>query len=252
MYGQPRINTMNMSLALETRLAPLPERIAPLHKNPCFSLYDGAEKRLNSAMGIIQDIVGTKTSIAPTSAMAIPISFEDLLVTVGESRDRDAFIRIFEYFAPRVKSFLMKGGLTPEQADELAQETLLTVWHRADSYDPKQSAASTWIFTIARNKKIDALRRKAPYAQDINDAIIADTHHVAADTALSQTEEARAIAAAISTLPDDQADLIKLAYFEDKTHQDIATETGLPLGTVKSRIRLAMDRLRHNLRGFER
>lgn len=170
--------------------------------------------------------------------------FAALLREIGENRNKEAFITLFEYFAPRVKSFLMKAGTDPETADELAQETMLTIWNKAETYNPKFAAPSTWIFTIARNKRIDALRAEGrAHFED------ADTFNLTDETPdareeLSALEETEIIEAALESLPPDQADLVKRSFFEDKSHAEIATETGLPLGTVKSRIRLALDRLR--------
>jgi RNA polymerase sigma-70 factor (ECF subfamily) len=186
-------------------------------------------------------------ALAGTSSRKDETSFEDLLVRVGAEQDRDAFIRLFEYFAPRVKSFLMKGGLAPDIADELAQETMLTVWNKAASFDPARAAASTWIFTIARNRRIDSLRRirrSEPMNSYDNEAELQPSQEPAADRVMQTEQESAALAQAISALPPEQAGLIRKSFFEEKTHQDIAREEGLPLGTVKSRIRLAMERLR--------
>lgn len=171
---------------------------------------------------------------------------EALLYAVALKRDRDAFIELFEYFAPRVKSFLMKSGINPEQADELAQETMLTVWNRAELYDHAQASASTWIFTIARNKRIDMIRKTARPEPDMNDPSLVVDPEPEPGEILDRAMEAEIMAQAINTLPEEQADLIRKSYFEEKTHDAIARETRLPLGTVKSRIRLALDRLRKN------
>lgn len=170
--------------------------------------------------------------------------FNDMLCAVGQDQDREAFIALFEHFAPRIKSFLMKGGAAPEQADELAQETMLTIWNKAGSYDPKQAAASTWIFTIARNKRIDALRKVARYNVDPSDPLLIVDESNSPSENMSESQETDRIAEALKTLPEEQALLIRKSFFEDKSHAVIAEETGIPLGTVKSRIRLALERLR--------
>lgn len=176
-----------------------------------------------------------------------PPSFEDFLTAVGKKRDRQAFIHLFEYYAPRIKGFFIKGGLNHDTADELAQETMLTVWNRAMTYDPALSSASTWIYTIARNKRIDYFRKRGRPEPDRNDPLMIPDAPLSADLAINQTQENDILAAAIEDLPAEQAEIIRKSYFEDKTHADIAAETGLPLGTVKSRIRLALERLRHHL-----
>ena len=174
--------------------------------------------------------------------------FEDLLVAIGQRRDRTAFITLFHHFAPRLKSFLMKQGASPEQAEELAQETLLTVWNRAESYDPAQAGAGTWIFTIARNKRIDALRRKSRIDYDAGDpAFVPDTRSPAPDQAVINTSRSRLVAGALKTLPPEQASLIRKSFYDGKTHAEIAREDKIPLGTVKSRLRLAMEKLHHQL-----
>ena len=174
-----------------------------------------------------------------------PAHFRALLQAVGQRQDKEAFAELFEYFAPRIKSFLMKGGANPDQADELAQETMITVWQRASTFDPAKASASTWIFTIARNKRIDAIRKVPRPEVDADDIDLTDDALPASEM-LVQQEETDIMADAINALPPEQADLLYKSFFEDKTHADIAKETNLPLGTVKSRIRLALDRLRGN------
>lgn len=174
--------------------------------------------------------------------------FARMLQTIAENNDKDSFIELFQHFAPRIKSFFIKGGADPGQADEWAQETMLTVWNKASSFDPAKAAASTWIFTIARNKRIDSLRRAAsrPETQLPELLAIEDTAPRPGES-LMQAEDNALVAAALEQLPGDQAQLIRKSFFEGKSHADIAKETGLPLGTVKSRIRLALERLRKNL-----
>lgn len=157
-------------------------------------------------------------------------------------------MQLFEHFAPRVKSFLMKGGTAEDVADELAQETMLTVWNKAGSFDPARSAASTWIFTIARNKKIDVLRKIGRYeVAPADPETLENTESASSPGADAMAhQETETIAAALKDLPEEQSMLLRKSFFEDKSHADIAQETGLALGTVKSRIRLALERLRKN------
>jgi len=172
-------------------------------------------------------------------------TLEELLYDVGQNKNKQSFIELFHYFGPRIKSFLMKGGANEALADELAQETMLNIWNKAESYDPAKAAASTWIFTIARNKRIDALRKKKFYSVDLDQLPdLEDDTYRSPIAEMAETQESETIAEALGSLPPEQADLIKRSYFEDKTHQEIADETGLPLGTVKSRIRIALRRLR--------
>ena len=201
---------------------------------------------LNAVMSQKHLDKGTPHTAEGFSESAEKRDFDKMLTHVGKTRDKDAFIQLFEHFAPRIKSFLMKGGANPEIADELAQETMLTMWKKADKYDSRQAAASTWIFTIARNKRIDRLRKMKRYTVDSTDPItLEDTAPSPRENTLL-AEENQIITEALKTLPKEQADLIKMSFFEDKSHGVIAEETGIPLGTVKSRIRLALERLKRN------
>lgn len=184
----------------------------------------------------------------PAAAVPAPAAHADLLHRIGAAQDRDAFVSLFHYYAPRVKSYLLKNGADETSAEEVVQNTFITIWEKAASYNPKKAAASTWIFTIARNKRIDALRRQkfvSPLEENDTrlDNLVADTVEDYADPATVEN-----LHSAIDSLPPEQADLLRRAFFEDKSHQVIADETALPLGTVKSRLRLALDKLRHALK----
>lgn len=175
---------------------------------------------------------------------ALTGGYDSMLVNIAENKDKQSFIELYEHFAPRVKSFLMKGGLPESQADELAQETMLTVWDKAALFNPVKASASTWIFTLARNKKIDQLRRRI-FQETPSDALdLLETPDDSAEQSMMDSEAVEALAEAMDSLPEDQVDLLKKSFFENKSHGDIARETGLPLGTIKSRIRLALQRLR--------
>ncbi len=161
-------------------------------------------------------------------------------------RDRAAFGEIFTHFAPRVKAFLMKGGTGAPLAEECTQEVMATLWQKAHLFDPTRASVATWIFTIARNKKIDALRKqRRPEPEDLPWGPKAEPDQ--ADVVIMQQETNR-LAEALAELPDKQRLLIQQAYFGDLSHSEIAEETGLPLGTIKSRIRLALERLRHAMK----
>jgi len=168
-----------------------------------------------------------------------------LLCLVRDAQDKVAFAALFRHFAPRIKAFLMKSGASAALAEECAQDVMATLWQKAGQFDPARASVATWIFTIARNRRIDALRRDRrpePEALDWgpdSEPDQADIYEVA--------QENRRLGAALAALPDKQRALIERAYYGDLTHSEIATETGLPLGTIKSRIRLALDRLRHQM-----
>jgi len=168
------------------------------------------------------------------------------MVAVRDARDEAAFARLFEHFAPRVKAFLIRSGAEATLAEECAQETMVTLWHKAHLFDPGRASVATWIFTIARNRRIDALRRqKRPEPEDLPWGPEPEPDQA---DALALQQESEHLGAALAALPDKQRVLIEKAYFGDLTHSEIAAETGLPLGTIKSRIRLALDRLRHAMK----
>lgn len=169
-----------------------------------------------------------------------------LMRRVADQRDRDAFGRLFLHFAPRVKSFLIRSGSADQAAEDLAQEALVTVWRKAALFDPSQAAVSTWIFTIARRLRIDAGRRHR--LEDVGDEcfefdqVQAEQPGVAEHT--DATRLARRVRDALEQLPPEQAQVLRLSFYDDEPHARIAAELGLPLGTVKSRIRLAVAHLR--------
>ena len=166
---------------------------------------------------------------------------------VALRQDRQAFISLFEHFAPRLKGFLISGGAELEQVDELIQEVMLVVWRRAGSYRPDRAAVSTWIFTIARNRRIDRIRRIRRPALDPEDTYLQPTPALAPDDASAQRRRTDQLRAALETLPVEQAAVIRRAWLEGIPQAQVAAELGLPVGTVKSRLRLAMSRLRATL-----
>ena len=171
----------------------------------------------------------------------------ELLCAVGARRDIDAYERLFRHFAPRVKAYMAKGGGNSQQAEELMQETMIAVWNKAERFDPSKGAVSTWIFAIARNLRIDAYRRERRPEFDPSDPAFVLEDAVPADTELDVREASEQLHHAIAALPAEQASLLKLSFFEDQSHSAIAARLNLPLGTVKSRMRLAFDKLRASL-----
>lgn len=182
---------------------------------------------------------------APSVSGEAP-TFSDMIVAIAQYGDRDAFAVLFGHFAPRVKAYMMRLGASREAAEELAQEAMLTVWRKAGAFDPARAAASTWIFTVARNLRID-LARKDNRPAPADDPSMSPPEATAPDAAVSATQDQDLIRLAMTTLSDDQAQVIRLAFFSDEPHARIAADLGLPLGTVKSRIRLGMARLRDYL-----
>jgi RNA polymerase sigma-70 factor, ECF subfamily len=167
-----------------------------------------------------------------------------LLAAIAATQDRAAFADLFEFYAPRIKSMLMRGGATPDTAEDIAQETLITVWHKAGYFDPARASASAWVYTIARNLRVDRLRRDRLAALYASEADVPVEEPDRPDQLLHAAERADRVKTAIKELPEEQARVLKLSFFENRAHADIAEDLGLPLGTVKSRLRLALARLR--------
>ena len=167
-----------------------------------------------------------------------------LVEAVAARRDREAFARLFKHFAPRLKGFGLRRGTDAASSEELAQETMLTVWRKAETFDANRATVSTWIFTIVRNKRIDLFRREAYPEADLSEAAETVYEGAAADDEFARVKSSEALRAALQILPAEQLGVLQKAFFEDKSHSVIAVELGLPLGTVKSRIRLALARLR--------
>ena len=168
-----------------------------------------------------------------------------LLIAVRDQQDKVAFAALFRHFAPRVKGFLMKSGMSAALAEECAQDVLATLWQKSHLFDPTRASVATWVFTIARNRRIDAARRAArPEPEDLPWGPEAEPDQ---QEALEMAQETERLGAALALLPEAQRALIEKAYFGELTHTEIAAETGLPMGTIKSRIRLALDKLRAQL-----
>lgn len=168
-----------------------------------------------------------------------------LMLAVKERQDKKAFAILFQHFAPRIKGFLMKSGTDAALAEECAQDVMATLWHKAQLYDPARASVATWVFTIARNRRIDIARKdRRPEPEDLNWG--PDGEPDQADIYEAAQETSR-LTAALADLPEKQRALIQRAFYGDLSHTEIAAETGLPLGTIKSRIRLALDRLRQKM-----
>nr|WP_319388534.1 sigma-70 family RNA polymerase sigma factor [uncultured Cohaesibacter sp.] len=175
-----------------------------------------------------------------------------LLVALGETHDRDAFRQLFDHFAPRLKSFYLKAGTSPQMAEELVQETFTQIWRKAHLYTPEKAAASTWIFTIARNQRIDRLRSEKSFVYKDQAYFAAElVSDEAQTTEVHRNELVERVSKALSLLPGNQAEIVSMAFYDDATHAEIAKTLSLPLGTVKSRMRLAFARLRNILSEVE-
>ena len=175
----------------------------------------------------------------------------DLLYRVSQRRDVQAFRELFQIYGPRVASYMMRRGVDPQVAEDLAQETLLTVWRKASLYSGEKGSATTWIFTIARNLRIDRIRRELPFQP------LPDGHGEEPEpgpnpeAAAAGNEIAKRVRAALAELPSDQREIVVLSYIDGLSHSEIGERLGLPLGTVKSRMRLAYQKIRQSLEDLQ-
>lgn len=170
-----------------------------------------------------------------------------LAALVAASRDREAFAILFDHFAPRINGYLQRLGTAPAAAEEIAQEVMVVLWQKAHLFDPDKSSLATWLFRIARNRRIDSLRRDRSHLLDPEDPIFRPQEDPPADLRIDGSRRDGRVRAALAELPAEQVELVRLAFFDGLTHSQIAERQRLPLGTVKSRIRLAFARLRRVL-----
>ena len=179
--------------------------------------------------------------------VASPEEFASLVEAVAATRDREAFARLFDYFAPRIHAFLLRLRLDPIAADELTQEVMATLWQKAKLFDRSKSSVATWLFRIARNRHIDILRRTRDETVVDGRALNVPDPALMPDDSVDAGQREQMVRAALAHLPPEQLELVQLAFFDGLTHSEIAARTALPLGTVKSRLRLAFSRLRRAL-----
>ena len=175
--------------------------------------------------------------------------FPALIESIAETKNRDAFVALFTHFAPRLKGDLLRLGASDGQAEEVMQDAMLTVWRKAHLYDRKKAAASTWIFTIARNRRIDVMRRQKFPEIDADDPVLVPEKPPQPDEEVIRARQDEQVRVALAALPEEQRELVRLAFYNGWSHSKIAADTNLPLGTVKSRLRLAFSRLRNELDG---
>lgn len=173
--------------------------------------------------------------------------FASLAARVASVRDKQAFGELYDHFAPRILGYLMRLGLDRGSSEELTQEVMVVLWQKAELFDPAKSSLSTWLFRVARNRRIDAQRRDRSGLIDPDDPFLHPEAAEPPDQMVDATRRDERIRVAMADLPEDQRSLVRLAFFNGLSHSEIASETGLPLGTVKSRIRLAFARLRKTI-----
>lgn len=170
---------------------------------------------------------------------------DEVLIARVASGDREAFARLFGAYAGKVKGYLLRLGAPPAAAEDLAQDAMVAIWRRAASFDPSKAKASTWIFVIARNAWIDKLRReKTEFAYRSVTIVSEESEEESPDAAAMRGQDEEQIAAAMATLSEEQRQVVRLSFYEDRPHSEIAERLSLPLGTVKSRLRLALIKLR--------
>lgn len=172
---------------------------------------------------------------------------ESLLEQVASTGDRKAFSELYSHFAPRVKGFLMKGGAAPDEAEDLAQEVMVKVLRKAKLFDSSRASAATWIFTIARNARIDAIRKANKPELDASEPMLVPEESPRADHLCELKERDARIRRAMANLPAEQLEVMSLHFYADEAHSAIAERLKLPLGTVKSRLRLAFEKIRIEL-----
>ncbi len=174
-------------------------------------------------------------------------TLDNYLESIARYRDTKSFELLYNHFAPRIKAFIIKQGTDSQLAEEVVQESMVNVWRKAHQFDSKKASAATWIFTIARNRRIDILRKISRPNPDPNDPAFVPDPQLSSLEVVDKEQEAKKLAKIISSLPLDQQTVLKLAFFGEKAHGEVATELNIPLGTVKSRIRLALKKIRTEL-----
>ena len=170
-----------------------------------------------------------------------------LIQRIAKNLDREAFASLFDAIAPRVKSFMIRKGASPDLAEDLVQETMINVWTKAGMFDPAKGTVLTWVFTIARNLRIDRIRRESsrPLAE-LGD-YDAPSDAPGSEEVLARKDEARCVARALIGIAPEQREILMLSFVDDVPQSEIARRLNLPLGTVKSRMRLAYNHLRKTL-----
>lgn len=171
------------------------------------------------------------------------------MIAVRDNRDRNAFAALFDHFAPRLKGFIIRSGASAHQAEEIVQDVMLTIWRKAAMFDPHRAQVSAWIYQIARNRQIDIARKEnRPMPEELKEEPGMEPD---ASQILALEQEAGQLKQALATLKPEQLEMVEKAYLGELTHQEISAQTGLPLGTIKSRIRLGLERLRHELKDLK-
>ena len=190
---------------------------------------------------------GVGHSVKEDKGQPKEIDLDRDLEAVAKNGDSLAFKRLFADLAPRLKYFLIKRGLAESAAEDVLQETMMKVWRKASLFDPSKASASTWVYTIARNVRIDRLRKESRPEPDPNDPCYVPDDPETGEQAVSRKQDRERISKAMAVLPPEQMKIIRMSFFDEKSHGEIAEELDIPLGTVKSRLRLAFGKIRAEL-----
>lgn len=169
-------------------------------------------------------------------------SLDDLIIAIAQQRDRDAFIALFDACSAKLKAFAVRSGANPSDAEEIVQECMLTVWRKAHTFNPQAASANTWLYTIVRNRRIDFVRKDRRH-QVVSDDLWPEPSTEELETDVESDLDGRIARTLLESLPQEQRQVVYMVYFEGKSHSEIAGELDLPLGTIKSRLRLAMKKL---------
>lgn len=172
---------------------------------------------------------------------------QDLIKRLAYDSDRAAFQCLFLRFGPRVKALMIKSGADADVAEDLVQDVMMTVWRKAELYEPARGSVAAWIFTIARNRRIDRLRRQSPHAYEDIDDLDLESPDADGEETVQARQRKTLVFEAMAELPPDQQRVIEMSFIDDMPQADIAQKLGVPLGTVKSRMRLAYGKLRERL-----
>lgn len=222
-----------------------------LRKN---SVSDASDKPGSSEAPLKSESARTSTATNSTATAGNPPSqpsqaahFAALARRIADHQEKAAFTEVFDHFAPRLKAYLLRLGAHGGQAEELVQEVMITLWRKANLFDPAKSSLATWLFRIARNRRIDALRRDKRGELDPDDPSLHPQGEVEAGELMDAQMRDERVRESLKQLPEEQLQLVRMAFFQGLSHSQISEETGLALGTVKSRIRLAFSRLRKTL-----
>ena len=196
-------------------------------------------------LSVANNVTNAWRPMKPGNAEKRSDEWSECIQLIADNQDREAFTRLFRHFAPLMKAFAYSGSqLAASHADELVQDVMLKVWQKAGGFNPEKAGASTWIYTIARNCRIDMFRRLQKFDTPLTaEDISVDEESPEAFQVLHQKRSADRVRELILTLPPDQAQILTKAYMEGKSHSEIAGDLDIPLGTVKSRVRLAIQKL---------